>query len=421
MPIYGREKVLLEELDQKQMEHSGTDSIVSGRNTAELIAQSMIANTKYHYKKTDIKYSGFLNPAMLSYSTQDGLNYRFRLSFKTHLLNSKSLTVSTNAGYAFKYRDLVADISATLLYNSWRLGSLSLSAGKGNRAFSSLFLQELQDSLLSKGLRFEDVFVDYYKDYYWRVFNSIEVANGFQVGTGIDYHIRQANKRENAEHVVIFKAPGKNQLLDIRRYFVPTLRLSWTPGQYYRREGHEKIYVRSYYPTFKAEYAHCFNGILGSNSEYSRFEFDVNQRIDVGLLQSIRYHAGVGGYSHQQTEYFADFTYFARYKMPETWEDGIGGVFNLLPYSIYNSSTSYAQLHLMYETPFFIFTLFPQVSRGVLSERVYLSQLYTPSLLSYSEVGYGIGNRFVNVAIFGSFHKLHYLQFGAKLVFLISQ
>ncbi|VBB44300.1 conserved exported hypothetical protein [uncultured Paludibacter sp.] len=418
--LYNKEQALLEKIEKSQEEvvksNEASDSVSSNHKRMQLIAQSIISEKKYHYKKTDIHYSGFLNPWLLSYSTQDGLNYRFRLSFDTHLIRHKSLEVSTSFGYAFKYRDLVTDMSMAFNYNTSRFGNVSFSAGKGNNAFSSLFLLEVQDSLRNKGLKFEDVFLNYYKDYYYRLYNNIEIVNGFQVRTGVDYHIRQANKKTNLNYL---SQGDENELLDKRYYFVPTIRFTWTPAQYYRREGYQKIYEHSNYPTFKAEYAHCFNNVLGSNSEYDRFEFDISHKIPIGLLQFLQYHVGTGFYARQKTEYFTDFTYFARYNIPETWKDGIGGVFNLLPYSVYNASTSYAQAHIMYETPFFIFTLLPKLSRGMLSERVYLSQLYTPYIVSYSEIGYGIGNRFVNAAFFGSFHKLNFLQVGVKVVFLL--
>lgn len=392
------------------------DSSIEKSNTVQLIAQSFVADTRYHYKKTDINYSGFLNPSMLSYSTQDGLNYRIKLSFKTHLIQDKSFSASAYAGYAFKYKDLVANFSTVLRYHPRRLGELSLSVGKGNRAFSTLYINEVQDSLATRGLAFSDVFVNYYKDYYIKMFNNIELFNGFQIGTGAEYHIRQATEKDNASWDI-----DESPVLEKRHYLVPTLRITWTPRQFYRREGYEKIYVRSNYPTFKVEYAKSIKNIFGSTSTYNKFEFDANQNVRIGLLQSIQYRVGSGFYSRHTTDFFADFTFFARYNLPETWADGIGGVFNLLPYSTYNASTSYVQAHVMYETPFLIFTMLPKLARGVLSERVYLSQLYTPYIQSYTEIGYGIGNRFVNAAVFASFHKYTYQQIGGKVVFLLGK
>ena len=412
VPLYAGEKKILSE------SYSKRDSINEKNKTTQLLTRVLISDSKYKYKKTDINYSGLLNPTMLGYSTYDGFSYTLKLSFKTRLKQDKSWGISLYSGYNSHYKDPVADLSTIYSYNPWRLGTLSFAMGKGNQTFSSTFTQEIQDSLKIKGLSFEDMFVNYYKDYYFRLYNSIEIVNGLQLDVGADYHIRQAKKKEDVYENLNTQ---EDKVLDIRRNFVPTIRVAWTPGQYYRREGREKIYVHSHYPTFKLELAQSFKDFLGSTSVYNRTEFDISQKVNLGLLRSINYHAGAGMYSRQETEYFADFTHFAPYNYPRTWEDGIGGVFNLLPYSVYNASTSYIQAHVMYETPFLFFTLLPKLSRGVLSERIYFSQLYTPFIVSYSEIGYGIGNRFVNVAVFGSFHKLNFQQIGGKVVFLLGK
>ena len=71
----------------------------------------------------------------------------------------------------------------------------------------------------------------------------------------------------------------------------------------------------------------------------------------------------------------------------------------------------------MFETPFLILKNIPFVSDFADKERIYLSQLYTPQIVSYTELGYGIGNRFFNAGIFGSFHKTDFKQVGVRAAF----
>ena len=123
----------------------------------------------------------------------------------------------------------------------------------------------------------------------------------------------------------------------------------------------------------------------------------------------------MGFFSNQKSEYFTDFEYFAKRNFPDNWEDGIGGVFNLLDRRFYNASDTYVQNHLMYESPFLILNLVPAISKGIVTERLYLSHLYNPHIRSYTELGYGIGNSFLNAAVFGSFHKLKFHELGFKI------
>lgn len=200
-----------------------------------------------------------------------------------------------------------------------------------------------------------------------------------------------------------------------QKIFAPVVTLTWTPEQYYRFERRQKIYVRSPYPTVKLQFSKGFRGVLGSTSGYNRVELDVSQNIQLDLMKSIHYHIGMGFFSNQKSEYFTDFAFFSKRNFPETWDDGIGGVFNLLDRRFYNASDTYIQNHIMYESPFLILNFVPVISKGVVSERLYLSHLYNPYIRSYTEAGYGIGNKFFNAAVFGSFHKLKFHEIGFKI------
>ncbi len=119
------------------------------------------------------------------------------------------------------------------------MGSTTISIGNGNPTYSSLFVEQIQDSLKNHGLAFEDISMNYYRDYYLKIFNTLEVTNGLLLQTGIDYHIRKnKNSRavlrstnEESEHI-------ENLFVNRKSFAPPFIRISWTPPQqYYRYEG----------------------------------------------------------------------------------------------------------------------------------------------------------------------------------------
>ena len=138
----------------------------------------------------------------------------------------------------------------------------------------------------------------------------------------------------------------------------------------------------------------------------------MHQSLMLGLCRRLNYHISAGLYTQQKSTYFADFRYFTRRNFPDTWDDQIGGVFNLLkgPFVLFkilriNSTKKFMQT----------------ASRYILSERFYLSQLWTPVLPSYTEVGYGIGNHIFNIGIFAGFDRWHYQSMGFKFAFELFQ
>ena len=434
IPLQAKEKELLDEFyleqsreKEKQAAKMGKDSLNDNKNNTMEWAKTMVMDSRYKYKATSITYGGIFNPTLFGYSSFDGLTYGQEVKVNYELKRQSSLEFNAFVGYMFKRKELFTDISASWNYNPTHLGRLSISVGNDNKTYSSIFLQEIQDSLVNNGLNIKDLAFDYYKNYYLRIYNTVEVANGFSIGTGLDYHIRDATDNKVDESAIISSismdntppngngTEGITKLFKRRKTFAPVLTLTWTPEQYYRFERRQKIYVRSRFPTMKVQFSKGLKGVLGSASEYNRLEFDISQNIQLDLMKSFQYHIGMGFFSNQKSEYFTDFEYFAKRNFPDTWDDGIGGVFNLLDRQFYNASDTYIQNHFMYESPFLILNLVPVLAKGVVTERLYMSHLYNPYIRSYAEFGYGIGNNFLNAAVFGSFHKLKFHEVGFKV------
>ncbi|MDD2245840.1 MAG: DUF5686 family protein [Proteiniphilum sp.] len=420
IPLQAMERDVIDEYNRRQKEkekRKANGELDENRNIAQQVAQRMVMNSNYKYMSTGIGYSGLLNPLMLGYTTNDGITYRQKLSFNIDLKKSRSININAFAGYMIRRREFFTDLTTTLNYEPYHLGSTTISIGNGNPTYSSLFVEQIQDSLKNHGLAFEDISMNYYRDYYLKIFNTLEVTNGLLLQTGIDYHIRKnKNSRavlrstnEESEHI--------ENLFVNRKSFAPFIRISWTPQQYYRYEGRQKIYVRSDYPTFKLEFSRSIKDFLGSTSQYNRIELDISHNIPFGLMNSLQYHIGAGRFVNQKTEYFLDFVYFSKSNFPENWDDGLGGGFNLLSRDLYNASDTYIQAHAMLETPFLILKNIHFISDFADKERVYFSQLYTPQIKSYSELGYGIGNRFFNAGLFVAFHKTGFKEAGVRAAF----
>ena len=424
IPLQAREVEVIrnyEKTNQQKPTEEKVDISQQNGKRVQQFAQRMVMDLRYKIKSTMIGYSGLLNPLMLGYSSIDGVTYRQKLSFNFDLKRSRTFKVNAFAGYMFRRKEFFTDVTSTWNYEPFYHGNVSLSAGIGNPTYSSLFIHEIQKNLQNSGIKFEDISVNYFKDYYVKLFNDYELFNGFVSTIGIEYHIRQPKKNGQPllSPVTLESNPIEN-ILVTKKAFAPYLRLSWTPEQYYRYEGRQKIYVRSRFPTFKIELSRSYRNVFGSTSQYNRVEFDMSQNIPLGPMSSFKYRVGAGRFVNQSTEYFADFTFFAKNNFPDNWQDGIGGTFSLLNRHLYNASDSYVQGHIMLETPFLIIRNIPLISDYINRERLYISQLYTPYIVSYTEFGYGVGNRFfktANAAIFCSFHKTKFREIGVKASF----
>lgn len=372
------------------------------------------------YKSTRMKYSGLFNPFKLGYSGSDGITYKQQFRLSKNFANDQVIRFRPEVGFVFKRKEVFFKVGGDWLYLPNRIGTLSLWSGNDNQGYSSEVTDRVNELLKDSAFKFENLNAKYYKDYFIDIRNSIELFNGFQLGLGLSYHYRMPVEKISEGNV-----GGEITDLINGTYgdFTPLLNITYTPGQYYRMDGRRKEYVRSYFPTFYFEYARGIPKVWGSKSEYERMELDIQQCIQLGLLRNLSYRLGGGFFSNQKSVYFASFSYFARRNFPESWTDRIGGVFQLLDRNWYNASSSYAQAHVMYESPFVLLPLFKKniATKYVFSERVYLSQLYMPVLPCYTEIGYGFGNHLFNAGVFASFVDGKYNEIGFKFVFELFQ
>lgn len=426
LPLTEAERRLYAQAQERPKETVRTDSADNAGRYLKLTEQ-LTQSVNMDYKTTRIKYSGLLNPFQLGYSARNGITYKQRFRISKTFTRDKQIRFRPEIGYVFKRKQIFFKVGGDWEYSPQKRGILSVEVGNSNESYSSEITQKINEELKDSTFNFDDLNLEYFKHYYAEIKNSIELFNGFQLTTGISYHRRIPSKKK----VAIDPGDDVEEILS-QNYndFTPTLGFSYTPRQYYRMDGYRKEYVYSYYPTISIEIARGIPGVGKSSGDYGRIEADVHQSLMLGLCRRLNYHISAGLYTQQKSTYFADFRYFTRRNFPDTWDDQIGGVFNLLKGEWFNASDKYIQAHFMYESPFVLFKIlrinstkkFMQTaSRYILSERFYLSQLWTPVLPSYTEVGYGIGNHIFNIGIFAGFDRWHYQSMGFKFAFELFQ
>ena len=424
--------LLPEDMDiyTKNKQHVDTTEIRYDENSwkekSNRVSRMLFQPRSFQYKGTHFRYSGFLNPFKVGYSPNSGLSYSQQLNLKRQFRDSdREVSFNPNGGYASRRKEFFVKLPVDWLYLPQKMGTLSFAVGNGNRGLDSRTISQINDHLRDSTFKFEDFHLEYYKDYYSEIRNRMEIFNGFIADLSVSYHYRKpvVSQRplytaQNGTQLDIPESALIEIIDDEYRTFEPSVTLIWNPGQYYRMIGKRKMYVDSYRPTFSLQYTRGMRGVMNSDGKFEKVELDIQQRIPLRFLSSVQYYAGMGMFTNSSELYFVDFSRFTRRNFPNSWDDKIGGVFQILDDYWYYSSKSYVQAHAMYESPFILLGHIKKASRFVFSERIYFSQLYLPGILpSYTEVGYGIGNFVVNVGVFASFEKMQFQRAGFKFAF----
>lgn len=415
IPLSEEEQMLYSNQLDKNLQQTDTGNIRKYLKLTEKLTNTI----NIDYKSTRVKYSGILNPFQLGYSGRNGITYRQQIRFSKTFTKDRQLRFRPEVGFRFKSKEVFFKLGGDWEYLPQKMGRISLTVANGNQSYSSAIMNQINEHLKDSAFNFEDLNLEYFKHYFIELNNSIELFNGFELSAGVSYHRRLPVKKNSDMNV----GDDVTDLIN-NHYndFTPVIGISYTPRQYYRMDGYRKEKLYSYYPTLSIEYARAIPGVWKSTGDYGRVEVDIQQSIRMGLSRRFSYHLSGGLYTNQKSTYFADFRYFARRNFPESWEDHFGGVFNQLKSFWYNASDKYAQAHLMYESPFMLTKLLkPKASKYILTERFYLSQLWTPVLPSYTEIGYGFGNHIFNAAVFVGFNKQEYQSIGFKFAFELFQ
>lgn len=370
------------------------------------ITERLTNTINLDYKTTRVKYSGVLNPFQVGYSGSNGFTYHQRIRISKTFDRDRQLRFRPELGYLFKRRQFFFKLAGDWEYLPQRQGILSLTAANDNPSYPLGVMQRIGQQLQDTSFLTADNLHNKFRHYYIELRNNIELANGLKLAAGLSFHRRVASEK------------GGHAFHD----FTPAIGLTYTPRQYYWMDGYRKEYLYSHYPTFSVEVVQAIPGVGRNAGDYGRVEADMHQSIRIGLSQRFNYHLSGGIYFNQKSLYFADFRYFTRHYFPESWDDSFGGVFYQLPGVRYNTSDSYAQCHLMFESPLLLLQYIKSKhARYVVSERLYLGQLWTPDMPYYTELGYGVGSDLFNVGLFAGFERGHYRSIGVKFTLELFQ
>ena len=380
----------------------------------------MVEDYKFNLSNIgSVRFSPFINPLLFSYSGSNGLSYRQDFRYNRIFRGDKWLRIVPKLGYNFTRKEFYWSLNADFEYWPQKRGFFRLSVGNGNRIYSSMMLDELKampDSIFN----FDLIHLDYFKDLYFNFRHSFEIINGLDISLGFSAHKRTAVEKSRFVITGDYPMPPPEFMERFRNTYIsfaPRIRVEWTPALYYYMNGKRKINLRSDYPTFSVDYERGIEGVFKSTGEYERVEFDLQHKIQLGLMRNIYYRFGFGAFTNQDELYFVDFANFARHNLPVGWNDEIGGVFQVLDGRWYNSSRRYVRGHFTYEAPFLILRHLMKYTRYVQNERLYISALSMPHLQPYLEVGYGIGTHIFDVGVFVSSENWKFSGIGCKFTF----
>lgn len=353
-------------------------------------------------KKIQFGYSGLLK-ACPQYNFVDGFWLGQQFTLRTSFTESRVLTVSPSLYYTTTGKSVNWQIDGSYQYAPMRRGNVSLSGGQTTADYNGESGTLLAINSIAS-LFFGENPVKFYKKKFVALSNTVELANGLPLTTGISYEKR--NALHNRQSYNFFgNTPSSNlpngQLMPMpdNSAMKVKIRLAYTPQYHYWKHRGKKMYIYSDYPTFSIQYEAGISTGSQESASFNKLEGNISQTIKISEFDRIGYTVNGGKFLSDKRVYFPDFKHFDTNELFITGSS-LDNSFCLFDNYIYSTDKQWLQAHLNYTSDYLLFKRLPFLQKYMFNEALHARTLWIPGK-SYSEFGYSVG--FSNIARIGVF------------------
>lgn len=377
-----------------------------------LMGEQVKLSNKYWFR-----YGGLLG-AVPEYNFTDGFWLGQKLTFGADIAKGKSLSISPSAHYTTARKTVNWQIDGTFHYAPFRNGELSISGGNTTADFNRHGTLRLINTLAS--LFFGENPVKFYQKKFVEASNTIDLANGLTLKTGLAYEKR--NALDNRQSYSFFGSKPSSNLPRGQMSPIPThtstqanIEIAYTPKYYYwKTSSGRKQYSHSLYPTLMLYYQTGIAGNSSTAASYSRLETMIKQEIKFNLFDKLDYTINVGKFLESKRLYFPDYKHFSTNDFFLSGSN-IYSTFSLLDNYKYSADNQWLQAFVNYSSSYLLLKNLPFLQNYLFDEAFHVRTLCLPSR-NYTEAGYSLG--FPGIAragVFVSFDKGKYDATGFTL------
>jgi len=279
-----------------------------------------------HYSKTN-SYSWHVESVIksLEYNTAEGLVLNVNGGYNHYIKKWKTnLSVQPNIRYGFSNTHLNAWAEIAFRTRDWatdkklRRQSWTFSGGKRVSQFNkdnpiTAFTNSI--NILFWG----DNFMKTYENYFGSVNFNKRYESGLRFNINALYEDRIP--LNNSTDFTFFKKDTINITPNypyekIPAQFTPhqafllSFDISFKPGQQYIEFPRNKVAIGSKYPTFSFNYTKGIENIFGSDVNFDKWRFTVNDDKNFKLAGQLKYKIGIGGFLNNKKVFIQDYQHF---------------------------------------------------------------------------------------------------------------
>ncbi len=342
----------------------------------------------------------------------------------SNLLSRRAISLSPNLRYGFGNKHFNAHLTTTYTFGKQYASSVSLSGGSRVFQFSNNSPVGQRGNSISSLLS-EENRMKTYEAVYMRGSYKQAVGGGFTINTGFQFQDRKPldnitdytwRDKPDREYTPNYPNEIVNENLKRHQSMVILIGASWQPGNRYIELPDRKISIGSKYPILSAQYIKSVKGLFGSDADFSKWNFNVTDNVNLRLQGRLRYKLGMGGFINTNNVELPDYFHFNGNL--STFATEYVNSFQLLPiYQYSNIDKFYTLAHLEHNFNGFLTNKIPGLKKLNLYLVAGVNGFYINSNKYYYEYFVGFDNIFKQFRIdfVQSFQNGRAWQTGFKL------
>ena len=267
-------------------------------------------------------YSWSYEPMLktLGFNTVEGWNIRLSPTFNKELSEDRRLSVTPLLRYGFGNRRFNASLSSRYRFGKGLANDLYLAGGK--RVFQFNNENPIpQVNNTTNTLLYGNNFMKIYEARFGELRYQRRVGKGLTVQAGLDFQSRIP--LENTDTTTFWGGRGRkpkftpNYPVEIaqsnfqpHQAFVAGLSIRYRPGSRYIELPDRTINIGSKYPLFALGIDRGIEGLLGSDVNFTRWRFSIQDDLNLRLAGEMRFKAVVGGFIGPVKAEIPDYQHF---------------------------------------------------------------------------------------------------------------
>jgi hypothetical protein len=302
--------------------HRFLDSLRRKQKPVTLIGILWSGQSHNFYSKRSTLY-WTLKPLItqVEYNTVEGVSVNVEQNFRLNKAKSKNnydLNWNTRYGFSNTHLNSYGQLRISPRKYDYRNRYFQLAGGKRLSQFNhdspiDPFSNALYTLLGRKN------YMKLYENWFGSFAYNNRMDNGLQFRINTTYENRIP--LENTTDFSFFNKEGRAFLpnhpyelaampFEKHQALVANVEVSWQPGQHYIEYPNRKMPVGSKAPTFTVEYAKGIHKLFGSDVDFDRWQFTVNDKMNFKMGGEFHYRIGMGGFLNSKQVQIPDLKHF---------------------------------------------------------------------------------------------------------------